>query len=743
METSGIENRVVMKSHRFWMTRFRGMQEPAPAQQRAEVDGQGNVTVQIVGENNRVTIAGAAALRLTMFPRRRQEGGDIGLLSAYTQSIDLVGRESELENLRSWLASGRDIAIQVRTGKAGTGKTRLAFDLCDQLLKEEEWQAGFVNGDQLANLTRDVGALWGWDRPTLAVVDYAAERAEALNRWFGQLESFAPTDGPHLRILLLERQADAASGWLQTALGTGDAAARAIRALLDPAEPVELSGLALPEHRRAILDAVFVKLGSAIRAPAIGADPDFDRRLAEATFGGEPLFLMMAALLAAETSLPQVLDLPRTEIAHEVAKREIGRVRRLANERGLDPGLLAHMVAYVTLCQGLDWNTLPGTVETEAHELKRSLAKGAAVVAEASADALPGVPPAIEPLRPDALGEAVVLQVLGHRQIDGSGVVRRAFEHVGTAVAAFVIRTAQDFVAAGYEQPLVWLDALLERDAVDIDQLMMIADELPGPSRSQSSLALGSHTARIFGVIAEMLSDEIRQGRLERRPALAVTYNNLANSLSGIGQQAAALAPAQEAADIYRELAAQAPDAYRPALAGALNNLANRLSEVGQREAALAPAKEAADLYRELAAKAPDAYRPDLAMALNNLAIRLSEVGQREAALAPAKEAVAIRRELAAKAPDAYRPALAGSLAVLANCFEQNDQLEAALERNREAIENYAPFFLAQPQAFVHWMVPMCQQYVERCEKLGREPDGELLGPIFEVLQRIGPEEAG
>ena len=83
------------------------------------------------------------------------------------------------------------------------------------------------------------------------------------------------------------------------------------------------------------------------------------------------------------------------------------------------------------------------------------------------------------------------------------------------------------------------------------------------------------------------------------------------------------------------------------------------MSEVGQREAALAPAKEAADLYRELAAKAPDAYRPDLASALNNLATSLSEVGQREAALAPAKEAVAIRRELAAKAPDAYRPDLA------------------------------------------------------------------------------------
>ena len=53
--------------------------------QSANVVGHGNVTVQIVGEHNQVTVGGAA-LRLTMYPRRRREGGEIGLLSPYTQS---------------------------------------------------------------------------------------------------------------------------------------------------------------------------------------------------------------------------------------------------------------------------------------------------------------------------------------------------------------------------------------------------------------------------------------------------------------------------------------------------------------------------------------------------------------------------------------------------------------------------------------------------------------------------------
>jgi hypothetical protein len=34
-------------------------------------------------------------------------------------------------------------------------------------------------------------------------------------------------------------------------------------------------------------------------------------------------------------------------------------------------------------------------------------------------------------------------------------------------------------------------------------------------------------------------------------------------------------------------------------------------------------------------------------------------------------------------------------------------------------------------------MAPMCQQYVERCEKLGREADEALLGPIAAV--RVEP----
>ena len=64
-----------------------------------------------------------------------------------------------------------------------------------------------------------------------------------------------------------------------------------------------------------------------------------------------------------------------------------------------------------------------------------------------------------------------------------------------------------------------------------------------------------------------------------------------------------------------------------------MNNLGNQLAEVGRFEDALAAADEAVAVYRELVSARPDAYRPDLAAALGNLGIGLSDVGRLEDAL--------------------------------------------------------------------------------------------------------------
>jgi tetratricopeptide (TPR) repeat protein len=99
---------------------------------------------------------------------------------------------------------------------------------------------------------------------------------------------------------------------------------------------------------------------------------------------------------------------------------------------------------------------------------------------------------------------------------------------------------------------------------------------------------------------------------------VAKSVKNLAWQLGESGRRAEALAAAQEAVDLYRELAADyryvlpPADGHLPDLATAVNDLAIRLADSGRRAEGLAAAQEAVDLYRELAWHEPDQFRPDV-----------------------------------------------------------------------------------------------------------------------------------
>ncbi|MDQ0944045.1 tetratricopeptide repeat protein [Streptomyces sp. V1I1] len=184
-------------------------------------------------------------------------------------------------------------------------------------------------------------------------------------------------------------------------------------------------------------------------------------------------------------------------------------------------------------------------------------------------------------------------------------------------------------------------------------------------------------------------------------PQLAAVLNEFACQLATTGERQAALAPAQESADLYRTLVQADPTAYLPSLAGSLNNLANCLAETGEHQAALAPAQDAAELYRTLADANPTAYLPDLALSLSTLATRRSGIGERQAALEPAQEAVTIRRTLAEANPAAHLPDLAGSLNNLAICLAEIGERQAALAPAQDAAELYRTLADANPTAYL------------------------------------------
>ncbi|MEM8949489.1 MAG: hypothetical protein AAGA21_10315 [Pseudomonadota bacterium] len=307
--------------------------------QEARTDGNYNNTVQIVGDGNSVTLNGARPLQLSKYGEghyRAEVRREFDLLKPYARALEIVGRDDERASLREWLNSGEKLSIRVLTGQGGSGKTRLALDLCDSL-SEEEWQAGFIDGDDLKTVCDDASMVaWAWTKPTLVVVDYAATFGETLYRWLGRLVDHAKADSPILRVLLLERQADEQTGWWRTVFGGGKAKDRAIQERLDPAGPIDIQPLPASNLRRKIFLAALSRSAAELEKepPDVEDNEDFDNRLADLTWGGRPLFLMMAAMLAARDGVPDVLALGRTDLAMDLAKRELSRIGDVAKARG-------------------------------------------------------------------------------------------------------------------------------------------------------------------------------------------------------------------------------------------------------------------------------------------------------------------------------------------------------------------------------------------------------------------------
>jgi hypothetical protein len=215
--------------------------------QTANVDGRNNIIVQIVGDGNTV-VPSYAHLTLLRYLTRRQMVKEVYFLSPYTKTTQLIGREADLAALQAWLGSPALISVRVLIGRAGSGKTRLALDLCDTVSKEGEmrcWDAGFVTGPELERFRQQQNlASWGWQRPTLIVIDYAASKTRALRHWLQELADYAGEPGGPLRLLLLERHADTNGGWWQEAFGRGGWTAEAVARLLDPPQPIALPRLA-------------------------------------------------------------------------------------------------------------------------------------------------------------------------------------------------------------------------------------------------------------------------------------------------------------------------------------------------------------------------------------------------------------------------------------------------------------------------------------------------------------------
>jgi len=306
---------------------------------------------------------------------------------------------------------------------------------------------------------------------------------------------------------------------------------------------------------------------------------------------------------------------------------------------------------------------------------------------------LPGAEdgPQIAPILPDIVGEAAIMcwlgngGVLSRLGIDTTASIHRAASTALGRTSQVLVRAAQDFAAAGHDEPVRWLYAMAQATEADLGALIVIAEQLPKETIALCELAL-----------------DLTRSIVDRLRIVAIV--------------------------------GEAAEAAHPLLSAWLSDLGNRLSHVGSREEALAASQEAVDIRRRLVQTRPDAFLPDLAMSLNNLGGDLSNLGRREEALAASQEAVDIYRRLAQTRPDAFLPNLATSISVMSDILAAHDRYGEAAQAATQALEILAPFVERYPQTYRGLARTIGDDILRYSEAAGQPPGNALLARVARAL---------
>jgi hypothetical protein len=116
------------------------------------------------------------------------------------------------------------------------------------------WLARFLSPTELCSVVETLATRhFAWERPTLLVIDYAAQCHEALARWLDRLAGQRLDS--KLRIPLLDREAPEGFGWRRELIGSGLNTARGRRDLFYAERPRWLPDLSDLKERRDLMAA--------------------------------------------------------------------------------------------------------------------------------------------------------------------------------------------------------------------------------------------------------------------------------------------------------------------------------------------------------------------------------------------------------------------------------------------------------------------------------------------------------
>ncbi|MEV6602845.1 tetratricopeptide repeat protein [Kutzneria sp. NPDC051319] len=734
----------------------------------------------------------ALSVDVEPLPTRKAQAQPSRLLLPRHRIVPFVGRDDELQRLTSW-GQGPGVAARLIHAGGGHGKTRLAEEFATHCAADgwAVWRAEHVPTPGVTTSTSSQVAL-PVSRRALIVVDYADRwPASHLLTLLTDLVNIAVQAQLSVRVLLLARWAGfwwpMLADRLDRALDTDDLALPALTETLNRQElfttaagqfaaALEVEHTNWPTPPRLHLPGYTQVLS--VHMAALAA---VDAHRHAATAPTEP-HAVSAYLLRREYAHWQQMN-SRVEGPVPTSPTAMRRASYVATLAGPLPRPAAR--------DALTRVALADTI------------RAADQIIDDHRVCCPPTDPTtvLEALHPDRLGEDFIsLTTPGH-------------PYTGADTAALIdnwtLTAPRDLLHTDAD-PLIWTPAAVTVLVEAAYRWPHLAAGVLDPLlRQDPNLALaagGTTLARLAGLpnvdpaVLETIDDLLPRTRhidldsaaaaittvlAPRRLAAATDmaersqiYASLAWRLGNAGQREQALAPAEEAVKLYRQLAEANPTDYLPDLARSLADLGIRLSEVGRREEALtsteearsirrrlteanrmadlpahaslaanlgarlaemgrwdeavASSEEAVHLYRVLVQIGSVTYLSELALSLNNLGIHLSEVGRRQEAVASAEEAVQLYRHAEVNRTVSL-PDLALSLTNLGARLSEVGRWKESLGPTEEAVQLYRQLAQVNPAAHLPHLAGSLTRLGARLSEVGRRQ--EALTPTEEAVQ--------
>lgn len=687
--------------------------------------------------------------------------------------VPFHGREHELKELMEWCRSSeRGNSLRVITGDGGSGKSRLAREVCSRLL-DEGWLAGIANQTAPGGLE----ALEP-DRPTLIVVDDADQDGELIRAIVTRMERTESTAPIHL--LLVARDHGA---WWQSLAGQTHQAAPALAS-----EPMHLSQHPLEYSNRS------VQYKNAVQAfsNALGRRPaSTDHDLQDDDYSNHILVHILALLDVLEVPLSANDGGVRTRLLEALLAREELHWKHDYPVHLVTPRSTAQqIVALGTLGVPESLNNLAEMIS--AVPALSDLGIGSR---ETLSEWLIGRYPTrdrfgcVAPLRPDVLSEQLLAttanlavlvegawrqlhtprqqinflfqlrQASGRRNVD-SVVDSFLAEHLSEliVIAARLPETAiGDNTAAlldAHPQPAVIArtDWRIPAESVGLGELAIrlaeqesqqaaaeLEAERTGPAMAiyafaMTNLAVRYSTAGRYSdaLEASLTSKKVFDGLTFADPSAirefgyskSVVLEGLSNCLSDLRRDDEALEYARGVMEIRSSLEEHYPGNYQDELAAAWNNYSNRLADCGKFDDAASAIERSVELRRALARRDTDHYAPALARSLNNQSERFAEVNRRSEALESSVEAVALYRDLFGSSPDEYASDLAGALNNHFRRFLDLDRTSEALPLIEESVSLRRHLVELRPATFLPDLARSLANFGGALSRLKRYSEG-------------------